>query len=51
MPESGPCVGLDIGATKTLGVVIDGAGEILAEVRQPTEPGTQGVVRTAGPRC
>ena len=47
VPESGPCVGLDIGATKTLGVVIDGAGEILAEVRQPTEPGTQGVVRTA----
>ena len=40
-------VGLDIGATKTLGVVIDDAGEILAEVREATEPGTDGVVRTA----
>ncbi len=40
-------VGLDIGATKTLGVVIDDAGEILAEVREATEPGTEGVVRTA----
>jgi glucokinase len=40
-------VGLDIGATKTLGLVIDDAGEILAEVREATEPGTDGVVRTA----
>lgn len=40
-------VGLDIGATKTLGVVIDEAGELLAEVREATEPGTDGVVRTA----
>jgi len=40
-------VGLDIGATKTLGVVIDDGGEILAEVREATEPGAEGVVRTA----
>jgi len=40
-------VGLDIGATKTLGVVVDPEGEILAEVREATEPGTDGVVRTA----
>lgn len=40
-------IGLDIGATKTLGVVVDGSGSILAEVREPTEPGGDGVVRTA----
>jgi predicted NBD/HSP70 family sugar kinase len=44
---SGLCVGLDIGATKTLGLVIDDAGEILAEVREATEQGSDGVVRTA----
>lgn len=40
-------VGLDIGATKTLGLVIDDAGVILAEVREATEPGPDGVVCTA----
>lgn len=40
-------VGLDIGATKTLGLVVDDAGEILAEVREATEQGSDGVVRTA----
>ena len=40
-------VGLDIGATKTLGLVVDDAGVILAEVREATEPGADGVVRTA----
>lgn len=40
-------VGLDIGATKTLGVVIDDSGEILDEVREATEPGAGGVVGTA----
>jgi len=43
----GLSVGLDIGATKTLGVVADGDGAIRAEVREPTEPGAEGVVRTA----
>ena len=40
-------VGLDIGATKTLGLVVDAAGAIRAEVREATEPGADGVVRTA----
>ncbi|MCW2797347.1 ROK family protein [Nocardioides sp.] len=40
-------VGLDIGATKTLGLVVGSDGEIRAEVREPTEPGAEGIVRTA----
>lgn len=40
-------LGLDIGATKTLGLVLDETGAIRAEVREPTEPGADGVVRTA----
>jgi len=40
-------VGLDIGATKTLGLVVDADGVILAEVREPTRPGADGVVATA----
>jgi len=40
-------VGLDIGATKILGVVIDAAGEVKAELRDVTEPGGEGVVRSA----
>jgi glucokinase len=44
---NGLFVGLDIGATKTLGLVVDGSGTIRAEVREATEPGADGVVRTA----
>jgi glucokinase len=44
---NGLFVGLDIGATKTLGLVVDAAGTIRAEVREATEPGAEGVVRTA----
>jgi predicted NBD/HSP70 family sugar kinase len=40
-------VGLDIGATKTLGVVIDDQGAIRASVRRPTAPGADGVLATA----
>lgn len=40
-------VGLDIGATKTLGLVVDDAGTILAEAREATEPGAEGVIGTA----
>ena len=40
-------LGLDIGATKTLGLVLADDGVIRAEVREPTEPGAAGVVRTA----
>ena len=43
----GPAIGLDIGATKTLGVVLDAEGRVLAQVREATEPGADGVVRTA----
>ncbi len=39
--------GLDVGATKTLGVVVDDGGAVLASVRRPTDPGPQGVVATA----
>ncbi|MFC7495301.1 MULTISPECIES: ROK family protein [unclassified Nocardioides] len=41
-------LGLDIGATKTLGVVLDDDGAIRAEVREPTTPGPDGVVASAG---
>lgn len=40
-------IGLDIGATKTLGVVVDERGAIQASVRRPTTPGAQGVLATA----
>ena len=40
-------IGLDIGGTKTLGVALDETDRIVAEVRRPTEPGPDGVVRTA----
>lgn len=40
-------IGLDIGATKTLGVALDADGVVVAQVREPTEPGPEGVVRTA----
>jgi predicted NBD/HSP70 family sugar kinase len=42
-----PTVGLDIGATKTLGVLVDDAGRVIDQVREETEPGADGVVRTA----
>ena len=40
-------VGLDIGGTKTHGVVLDEDGSILAQVRKSTRPGADGVVDTA----
>ncbi|MFC6042645.1 ROK family protein [Nocardioides hankookensis] len=40
-------MGLDIGATKTLGLVLDADGGILAEVREPTKPGADGIVASA----
>ena len=43
----GLSVGLDIGATKTLGLVADAHGTIRAEVREPTIPGAEGIVVTA----
>lgn len=40
-------VGLDIGGTKTHGVVLDERGAILAQVRESTRSGAEGVVDTA----
>ena len=40
-------VGLDIGGTKTHGVVLGEDGTILAQVRESTRPGADGVVATA----
>lgn len=40
-------VGLDIGATKVHGVAVDVDGAILAEHREPTQLGPDGVVRSA----
>ena len=40
--------GLDVGATKTLGVVVTDDGAVVASVRQLTDPGPLGVVATAG---
>ncbi|MCF6376802.1 ROK family protein [Nocardioides KLBMP 9356] len=40
-------VGLDIGGTKTHGVVLGDDGSILAQVRESTRPGADGVVDTA----
>jgi glucokinase len=39
-------IGLDVGATKTLGVLVDEQGRVLEQVREATEPGAAGVVRT-----
>ena len=39
--------GLDIGATKTSGVALGDTGDVLAEVREPTELGPAGLLRTA----
>jgi glucokinase len=40
-------IGLDIGATKTLGVLVDPDGRVLAQAREATEPGSDGVIDTA----
>jgi glucokinase len=45
--EMGHAIGLDIGGTKTLGVHVDADGRVLEQVREATEPGPEGVVRTA----
>ncbi|MEN5075539.1 ROK family protein [Isoptericola cucumis] len=46
-PGTGPSVGLDIGGTKTLAVLLDAAGEVVAQARLATERGPQGVVAGA----
>jgi glucokinase len=45
--SAGHRAGLDIGGTKTLAVLIDPAGDVLASRRDPTLRGSDGVVQTA----
>ena len=40
-------VGLDIGATKILGAVVAADGAVLAQAREATVPGPDGVLATA----
>lgn len=44
---AGPAVGLDIGGTKTLAVLLSPAGDVLAQARVPSTPGPEGVVAGA----
>ncbi len=46
-PVSDVAMGLDIGATKTLGIARTDDGEVVAQVRVPTRPGADGLVATA----
>lgn len=45
--NDGMRVGLDIGATKALGVVIEADGTVVAQSRQNTLPGADGILDTA----
>ncbi|RBY98028.1 ROK family protein [Blastococcus sp. TF02-8] len=45
--SAGWSVGLDIGGTKVLGVLLDEEGEVRHSLRVPTLPGAQGVVASA----
>ncbi|MBJ7356663.1 ROK family protein [Nocardioides sp.] len=48
MTANGPgLIGLDIGATKTLGVLVDPDGHVQAQELQATAPGAAGVIDTA----
>jgi glucokinase len=40
-------VGLDIGATKVLGAVVDADGTVIAQSRQDTRPGADGILASA----
>ncbi|HVT69887.1 MAG TPA: ROK family protein [Trebonia sp.] len=46
-PPSDLRVGLDIGATKILGAVIDADGTVVAQARQDTVPGPDGILAVA----
>ena len=39
-------IGIDVGGTKCLGVVLDESGEVIEEQRRPTPPGTEAFVDT-----
>ena len=40
-------VGLDVGASKVLGAVVDADGTVIAQSRQDTRPGADGVLASA----
>lgn len=42
--EAGAAIGVDLGGTKILGVVLDAAGRILAESRRPTPEGDERIL-------
>lgn len=44
---AGPSVGLDVGGTKVLGVLLDESGAVLGSLRLPTSLGRDGVVDSA----
>lgn len=46
-PPSAARVGLDIGATKVLGAVMDAGGTVIAQARQDTMPGPDGILASA----
>ena len=45
--DGGWSVGLDVGGTKVLGVLLDGAGAVVGTLRLPTRRGAEGVVGSA----
>jgi len=47
MSNRAPSLGIDIGATKTQGIVLDAHARVIADRVRPTEPGPDGVVATA----
>ena len=47
MNSRGPRLGIDIGGTKTQGIVLDAQSRVVADRVRPTEPGPDGVVATA----
>lgn len=47
IPAADRFLGLDIGGTKTQGVIVDSAGRVLVSRQSPTAQGTSGVTRTA----
>lgn len=45
--SQGPSLGIDIGGTKTHGVLLDASGRVLADQVRPTRKGADGVLSTA----
>lgn len=43
---AGRRLGIDVGGTKCLGVILDGAGEVIEEQRRPTPKGPEAIIAT-----